>query len=733
MIRFGMPMPAIASGWGRAVVACAVGMSWGLGAPSKAFAQSAVLLEAVRLHKADARALADTERAACEKASCPKLPELTLLAGYLALSEGDAGGARALLEGAKAPAELAPWHGFYLGQARFYTRDYDGAQAAFAQVRKVAPPSLAERAKARQGESLLEAGKAKAALPLIEAATKAQTPELLHLRARAREAAGKGAQAKADRILLALRHPAHPLGEEAWATLQAQKPSFTPTADQTLQRIRALQEGGKAKAAVDALAAVATQKAFSTPSLKPQVALLRAQALYAVGDEKSAEAAIDEALKGPRALAAQAAMTRARRALRQGDRHKAKVLMKAVAEDFAAERPAEDALFLAGWIALQENEPDDAVATFERFLERFPKVRRVDEVRWYLALAQLRAERYAQAQSALDGLVAAHPQSSLVPQARYWSTRAAQLGGKAKGADLASRYEQVTKAHGATFYGFMSRVRLGELGARPQTPALGGRPTPLEGEIPKALALAQRLTQVGLFKDAHAEVQTRLGAVRGAQNALEYGHALANIGAYGHAFTLGVRHLWGRAYTQKEPSAVALLYPLAWRRTVEAEAKAQGVPPHLVWAIMRRESAFKPEVASPADARGLMQIIPPTARAIAKELGEAAPPPDALFAPEVNIRYGTWYLGRLQERFGHPALIAAAYNAGPPAVLNWVKDGGALPLDLFVELIPYKETRGYVKQVVADYWLYQALYEDEQARQEIPLTLPPPLAEGVAF
>jgi soluble lytic murein transglycosylase len=147
---------------------------------------------------------------------------------------------------------------------------------------------------------------------------------------------------------------------------------------------------------------------------------------------------------------------------------------------------------------------------------------------------------------------------------------------------------------------------------------------------------------------------------------------------------------------------------------------------------MRRESAFRPGVSSAADARGLMQLIPPTAEQIARRLGDAVPAPDALYGPEMNIRFGTWYLSQLQARFGHPALTAAAYNAGPTAVLGWLKESGSLPLDMFVELIPYKETRGYVKQVVTDLHLYQALYGGS-GKQVPSLTLPAPKDDGVTF
>jgi soluble lytic murein transglycosylase len=138
-------------------------------------------------------------------------------------------------------------------------------------------------------------------------------------------------------------------------------------------------------------------------------------------------------------------------------------------------------------------------------------------------------------------------------------------------------------------------------------------------------------------------------------------------------------------------------------------------------------------VASAADARGLMQIIPPTGTAIAEKLSEPRPNPAELFSPDLSIRYGAWYLSQLMKRFAHPALVAAAYNAGPSAVMKWTKEKGSLPLDLFVEEIPYKETRGYVKQVVADLYLYRTFYGSGGEIPPLALTVPTPATEGVNF
>ena len=79
-----------------------------------------------------------------------------------------------------------------------------------------------------------------------------------------------------------------------------------------------------------------------------------------------------------------------------------------------------------------------------------------------------------------------------------------------------------------------------------------------------------------------------------------------------------------------------------------------------------------------------------------------SPEPDELYRPELNLDLSAWYVGQLAKRFVHPALIAAAYNAGPAVTLKWTSELGSMPVDLFVESMPFKETRAYVKQVVAD-------------------------------
>jgi soluble lytic murein transglycosylase len=141
---------------------------------------------------------------------------------------------------------------------------------------------------------------------------------------------------------------------------------------------------------------------------------------------------------------------------------------------------------------------------------------------------------------------------------------------------------------------------------------------------------------------------------------------------------------------------------------VGKHAETHHVAPSLIYAVMRQESGFRVDALSSAGARGLMQIIEPTARRIALELGR---PYDAeqLTIAHHNIEYGTYYLNKLQSHFRHPALVAAAYNAGPDAAARWYAAGRSLPLEAFIARIPYDETRSYVQRVLENLVAYEAL------------------------
>ncbi len=146
-----------------------------------------------------------------------------------------------------------------------------------------------------------------------------------------------------------------------------------------------------------------------------------------------------------------------------------------------------------------------------------------------------------------------------------------------------------------------------------------------------------------------------------------------------------------------------LFFPVKHWEIVSRYAARHALEPSLVLGLIRQESAFQTKARSPADARGLMQILPSTGRGLARQAGMAKYTTAQLFTPDTNIALGTRYLASLIKRYdGRLELALAAYNAGDSRVARWLAEFGDRDLAVFVEMVPFAETRGYIKQVLTN-------------------------------
>lgn len=151
-----------------------------------------------------------------------------------------------------------------------------------------------------------------------------------------------------------------------------------------------------------------------------------------------------------------------------------------------------------------------------------------------------------------------------------------------------------------------------------------------------------------------------------------------------------------------------LRFPLAYKKNINHAATYYEIPEAFIYAIIRQESAFREDVISAAGARGLMQVMPATAKLVARVSRIPYHHPDQLYSWEHNIRIGTAYLSGLDKHFGHhPVLMAAAYNAGPRQVNNWLRENPQQQMDIWIETLPWRETRNYLKNIVAFYTVYE--------------------------
>lgn len=277
---------------------------------------------------------------------------------------------------------------------------------------------------------------------------------------------------------------------------------------------------------------------------------------------------------------------------------------------------------------------------------------------------------------------------------QYWLGRAnGQLGNQAA---AEARYQQA--AQDRSFYGFAAAEKLGQ---------------PYQLNLERNHfdeASRQRIAQLPAVQ--RTEALLRIGE-DGLANS-EWLHAVQS-GSPQQARALAdyaAQQQWHARLVQTTIAAemwdaLEWRFPQAYHDSFQHWGRLTGVDPYLLMAITRRESAYNPNALSPAGARGLMQLMPGTASQVSRELGISDPGPYGVLDPELNIRLGSTYLrDKLQRYQGNRLAAAAAYNAGPGRVDQWLGDG-VEAFDLFVESIPYRETRDYVQAVLS----YRVIFE----------------------
>ena len=277
---------------------------------------------------------------------------------------------------------------------------------------------------------------------------------------------------------------------------------------------------------------------------------------------------------------------------------------------------------------------------------------------------------------------------------RYWRARAlAELGRPEAGLVYA------TLASESDYYGFLAALRSGQ----PLT--LCSRELDADGEAQRRLlrdaefSRAIELYRAGLVWHARwtfERVSRRLSANEQRQAAL----LAAGLGWHDRAIVLLGRSGAMDAYPWR--------FPVVERERVNAHASRHGVAPALVMGLMRAESAMQADARSPAGARGLLQLMDPTARSVARRHGIDYRGASDLYQPERNIALGVAHLGELQRRFNDDwTLVAAAYNAGISRANQWQRERPDLERDIWIETLPYFETRDYIPRVLAFATIYE--------------------------
>jgi len=427
-----------------------------------------------------------------------------------------------------------------------------------------------------------------------------------------------------------------------------------------------------------------------------------------------------------------------------GDREEALALFRRVAAEHADSSLADDALVAAADLLERLGRQEEALALFAAAAGAGADGDKRPEALFRRAWAARRGGDTEVAAERFRAIEEEYRDRDPYEHARavYWRARILAGRGPEGQASAAALWEELVRRYPVDWYGLLSRARLGQAKgeggdalpaplpeAPGPTPALD--PGPLRGS--PRLGAALRLLRIGLGEEAAEELRAiDLTPLRGVQGTAEPIFVVAALldRAGDHRSAHAILKSDGRAILRAPPAGERvrlwrIAYPAAFRKEVLRWAPQARVPPDLLQALMREESALDPAVISQAGAVGLTQLMPSTAAAVAKRLGMGPIHPETLTDPAINIRIGAAYLGELLGRYGgQPALALAAYNAGSGAVGRWLAARGALELDEFIEEIPIDETRGYVKRVLRTFAAYRLLSGEREAAPE-PLDLLP--------
>ncbi len=499
-----------------------------------------------------------------------------------------------------------------------------------------------------------------------------------------------------------------------WLYIHAQEPKgaenrWTLTAAEWRQRGEALGQMGRMDAALEALSSAAS----STKSDSELYAIERAKA-YALYRSRNryAEAAdvlLQLAKGGPHA--AEDAF-HAARALSRADKDKeALAAYDRAAKEHARTEWGARALYFSGYLRALHVEWALAAVPLRAYLAKYPKGRERLDAERYLALGAYFSGDRPEATRRFDRLAKEVRTREGAEWAKLVAALAAYEGGDREGARV--RWQQVLADDPRSYGGAIARARLKEAGIEtapvlaPSTDDLKATPLPERAQRLHALGLDdEAVVWIGVYA-AGADDIARCRWFLTLERAPPRPRTNVDEGS-------GVlpRHAW------------ECFLPRVYASLVQDVETHESLPAGFVHAIMRQESAFDPNAGSKAGAKGLLQLIPGTANRMATELGLAK---GDLLQPDYNIRVGAHYLHEMLVRFqGSLPMAAAGYNAGPEAVARWQRRLGRTTIELFVEFVPYDETRAYIRHVMGNCLKYEWLYGAN--RELVELQLPAPHA-----
>jgi soluble lytic murein transglycosylase len=399
------------------------------------------------------------------------------------------------------------------------------------------------------------------------------------------------------------------------------------------------------------------------------------------------------------------------------------VQMAAAVEGAVSRAPqsrwAEMALMLAGneyWVELDR---DHASTYYKRLEETFPSSPDAVPAHWRVTWTSV-LKRQPDAAELLAEHVRRFPTSLYVPDALYWLGRLAEEAGNPSLARC--YYTKLTERYPENYFAAVAATRFPNLvtvsSNDPDLLSLIPPPPPAPklGEIPAAAAerqaRADALHSIAFDASAELELRAAYAATLEPRLLLEAAQAAVDAGHLGAAIVT-VRQIFPQLESRPFPDVPhdvwMTAYAMPFKGSIQEWSAHAGVDPMLVAGLIRQESAFEKEARSSANALGLMQLEPKTARLMARQ-AKVRYSQARLFDPDYNVRLGTIYLAALRKQFGSMESALAAYNAGEDRVTEWTSGQTYREPAEFVDSIPFTETREYVEIVSRNAGIYRKLY-----------------------
>jgi len=397
---------------------------------------------------------------------------------------------------------------------------------------------------------------------------------------------------------------------------------------------------------------------------------------------------------------------------------------------------ADDGYALAGIGWQESGDPERATGMWAQQVQTYPNGDMAAEGFWRLAWSSYRAGDTDAAIQWADSLIETvpiHHDPSHTMAARYWTARWKIYPNVSNPALLNTDVTRVhlgvqglitlCQDHPSSYYAILAGNRLAEidtLAFSALNPTLPASPDPgwmIANDLANNQSLVRgiALTRLGLVNEA----MTELAGMKSSSMNPTTVAIISEIEARrdGVAAQQRLQHFLANhppsTYTDNQARVLAAAYPDTYWDLVTEAADGYGFDPRMFHALVREESGFNKDAQSWAGAQGLSQLMPGTARRVARWLNIQATNGMA-FDPLTNLRIGSRYFEYLQERFdGNLALAVAGYNAGEGNVDKWLAERGNLPTDEFVESIPFRETRHYVKRVLGTYQLYRLIHQTD--------------------